>query len=90
MTTTSFHREYPQAPELNEVEKGDVVGAAQAREQWVRRRAIHLEKVKIFRQHLVDCNRREGVNHLKNCAKEVEDYMTAFRAYRNEGKIQRR
>lgn len=81
-----FHREYPRVPSLDEVDRSDVVALTRAREQWVRDRAIELERVKILRQRVSDCNRKEGVNHMQSCRKEVKEYMTALRAYRSKGK----
>jgi NADH dehydrogenase (ubiquinone) 1 beta subcomplex subunit 10 len=80
-----FHREYPRVPTYDEIDKRDAVAVALAREQWVRDRAIELEKVKILRQRVSDCSRKEGVNHMQNCRKEVKEYMTALREYRSKG-----
>ena len=80
-----FHRKYPRVPTFDEIDKNDAVAVTRAREQWVRDRAIELEKVKILRQRVSVCSRNEGVNHMQNCRKEVKEYVTALREYRSKG-----
>lgn len=48
-------------------------------------RAIDLEELKLLRVRLMECQRREEVNHPQRCRQEVEDYMKAFKKYRSEG-----
>ncbi len=48
-------------------------------------RAIDLEVVKILRERVRDCQKREEVNHPERCREHVEKYMTAFKKYRSEG-----
>jgi len=48
-------------------------------------RAIDLEEIKLLKQRLIECQRREEVNHPQRCRQEAEDYLKAFRKYRSEG-----
>ena len=48
-------------------------------------RAIDLEELKLLRLRVMECQRREEVNHPQRCRQEVEDYMKAFKKYRSEG-----
>jgi len=48
-------------------------------------RAIDLEELKLLRVRVMECQRREEVNHPQRCRQEVEDYMKAFKKYRSEG-----
>jgi len=43
-------------------------------EQRARERQIAIETVKILRQRVAECYRREGVNHYENCKEPVQDY----------------
>lgn len=48
-------------------------------------RAIDLETVKILRDRVKNCQRREGVNHPQRCRDDAIAYMTALRKYQSEG-----
>lgn len=48
-------------------------------------RAIDLEEIKLLKQRLIECQRKEEVNHPQRCRQEAEDYLKAFRKYRSEG-----
>ena len=48
-------------------------------------RAVDLEVVRILRDRVKECQRREEVNHLQRCREHVEAYMKAFLKYRSEG-----
>ena len=50
-------------------------------------RAVDLEVVKILRERMKDCQRREGVNHPQNCRDHTIAYMTALRKYQSEGQF---
>ena len=52
----------------------DPVGYLQAVEQRARERQVAYETVKILRQRVIDCYRKEGVNHYENCRKVAQDY----------------
>ncbi|CAB9511962.1 NADH-ubiquinone oxidoreductase subunit 10 [Seminavis robusta] len=46
----------------------------QATEQRARERQVAIETVKILRKSVIECYRKEGVNHYENCKKEAQDY----------------
>ena len=48
-------------------------------------RAIDLETVKILRERVKNCQRKEGVNHPQRCRDHAIAYMTALRKYQSEG-----
>ena len=48
-------------------------------------RAVDLEVVKILRDRVQECVRREEVNHPQRCREHVEAYFKAFHKYRSEG-----
>ena len=50
-------------------------------------RAIDLEEVKLLRQKVRDCQRREEVNHPQRCREHVDNYLKAYHKYRSEGII---
>lgn len=83
--STKWPREYERVPGLDEIDRNDFVALTKARHQLVRDRAIDLEEIKILRQRLMDCQRREEVNHAQRCREHVEAYMTAFRKYKSQG-----
>mmetsp|Transcript_15361 Transcript_15361/g.21702 ORF Transcript_15361/g.21702 Transcript_15361/m.21702 type:complete len:109 (-) Transcript_15361:87-413(-) len=45
-----------------------------ATEQRARERQVAYETVKILRKRVIECYRKEGVNHYDNCKKPVADY----------------
>ncbi|GMH82278.1 hypothetical protein TrVE_jg4834 [Triparma verrucosa] len=56
----------------------DAVGFHNAGEQRSREMQVEIETIKLLRQDVVSCYRREGVNHYANCRKEVDKYVTAI------------
>ncbi|GMH53885.1 hypothetical protein TL16_g01555 [Triparma laevis f. inornata] len=56
----------------------DTVGFHNAGEQRSREMQVEIETIKLLRQDVVSCYRREGVNHYANCRKEVDKYVTAI------------
>lgn len=43
-------------------------------EQRSRERQVAIETLRLLRQRVIICYRKEGVNHYENCRKVVEDY----------------
>ena len=84
-TRPKLFNEYPKEPGLDEVDKNDLVALTRARHQWVRERAVALEEVKILRDRVRECYRKEEVNHAQRCREHAEAYMKAFKKYRSEG-----
>lgn len=80
-----FLRDFPPVTPLEEVDRSDYVALNKARQQRARERAIDLEEVKILRDRVRECVRREEVNHPQRCREVVAMYMKAFRKYRSEG-----
>ena len=52
----------------------DPVAYLQSTEQRARERQVAFETVKLLRQRVIHCYRKEGVNHYENCQKEAADY----------------
>ena len=46
----------------------------QAAEQRARERQIAYETVRILRKDVIDCYRKEGINHYENCKEVNEKY----------------
>lgn len=80
------YSERQRSPSFEEIDRRDPVAFTEAKEQWVLDRFVELEKVKIYRERVADCYKREEVNARQNCQKEVSDYMDAFKAYKAKGK----
>ncbi|GAX10905.1 hypothetical protein FisN_4Lh144 [Fistulifera solaris] len=58
------------------VERGrakDPVAFLQSVEQRARERQVAYETVKLLRQRVIHCYRKEGVNHYEKCKKEAQD-----------------
>ena len=86
--TDKWHNRYAEihkGPTFDEIDRKDPVAFAAAREKWVLDRLVELETVKILRENMQQCYRKEEVNARQNCKKEVLDYMEAFRNYRAKG-----
>ena len=66
------------APSFEEIDRKDPVAFKAARDRWNLERLIELEIVKIYRDRVTECHRREEVNARQNCRKVVSDYMKAF------------
>lgn len=52
----------------------DPVAYLQSVEQRARERQVSYETVKLLRQRVIDCYRREGVNFHETCRKEASEY----------------
>jgi len=52
----------------------DPVAYLQAAEQRARERQVAYETVKLLRQRVIKCYRKEGVNHYEKCRKVAQDY----------------
>lgn len=46
----------------------------QSLEQRARERQVAIETVRLLRRDVIECYRREGVNHYENCKEPVEKY----------------
>lgn len=79
------YSERQRAPSFEEIDRSDPVAFAEAREQWVLDRFVELETVKVYRERVATCYKKEEVNSRQNCQKEVADYMSAFKAYKAKG-----
>lgn len=73
------------APSFEEIDRKDPVAFKAARDRWNLERLIELEIVKIYRDRVTECHRREEVNARPNCRKVVSDYMKAFNEYKRKG-----
>ncbi|GKY93663.1 hypothetical protein MPSEU_000333700 [Mayamaea pseudoterrestris] len=68
-------------PHVERPERGrakDPVGYLHDVEQRARERQVAYETVKILRQRVIHCYRKEGVNHYENCRKEATDYYNTI------------
>ena len=74
-----------QSPSIEEIDRTDPVAFYKARERWALERVVELEVVKIYRERVKECYRREEVNSRQYCRKIVNDYMKAFEAYKKKG-----
>eukprot|EP00979_Chaetoceros_neogracilis_P004009 scaffold695_cov279-Chaetoceros_neogracile.AAC.35 len=52
----------------------DPVGYLLSAEQRARERQVAYETVRLLRQDVIDCYRKEGVNHYDNCKQVTETY----------------
>ena len=52
----------------------DPVAYLQSIEQRARERQVAFETVKLLRQRVIDCYRKEGVNHYEECRQVAQDY----------------
>lgn len=50
-------------------------------------RAIDLEEVKILKQRMIECQRREEVNAPQRCREHTIAYLEAFKKYKSQGKL---
>ena len=55
------YSERQRSPSFEEIDRRDPVAFAEAREQWVLDRFVELEKVKIYRERVGECYKREEV-----------------------------
>uniref|UniRef100_A0A7S4NIE6 NADH dehydrogenase [ubiquinone] 1 beta subcomplex subunit 10 n=1 Tax=Odontella aurita TaxID=265563 RepID=A0A7S4NIE6_9STRA len=56
----------------------DPVKFLQAAEQRARERQIAYETVRLLRQDVITCYRKEGVNHYENCKEVCETYYNTI------------
>ncbi len=84
----NFKRYYSErGPSFEEIDCMDPVAFYEAKGQWARDKAVHVEKVKIFHERLRDCYQREEMNFRDNCQKEIKDYWQAFQLFKRDGNI---
>jgi hypothetical protein len=60
------------------VQAEDPVKYLQAVHQRARERQVAYETIKILRTRVIECYRREGVNHYENCKDPVEAYYNVI------------
>ena len=53
----------------------DPVAYLRDNEQRARERQVAYETVKLLRKRVIECYRKEGVNHYENCRKVAQDYF---------------
>ncbi|CAM9104105.1 unnamed protein product [Ascophyllum nodosum] len=54
-------------PHVSKDDRSDPVAWVNSREQFMRERLIAKERLKLLRQQVIACYRKEGVNHYVNC-----------------------
>ncbi|RDD38869.1 NADH dehydrogenase [ubiquinone] 1 beta subcomplex subunit 10 [Trichoplax sp. H2] len=79
-----FQREFERVPTIEEIDRSDPVAWYRARNQYVRDRWIDREEIRVLRERVSECTRRQGVNAKKNCRQEMVDYMEALTAYKEK------
>lgn len=62
-------------PHVDKDDRSDPVAWANAREQVMREQMIAKERVKLLRQQVIACYRKEGVNHYVNCKHLTTKYL---------------
>jgi len=65
----------------------DPVKFLQAAEQRARERQVAVETIKIMRRDVIECYRREGVNHFENCREVATKYYNVIRK-KDKGQLQ--
>ena len=50
-------------------------------------RAVDLEELKLLRERVIECQRREEVNHPQRCREHAIAYMEAFKKYKSQGRL---
>jgi hypothetical protein len=55
------------------------VGYLRANEQRARERQVAYETVKLLRQRVIECYRKEGVNHYENCREVATDFYNVVK-----------
>jgi len=58
----------------------DPVGYLEEMQQRAREKAVAIEAVKLARQDVIKCYRKEGVNHYENCKEVVKKYVNMIQA----------
>ncbi len=56
----------------------DPAGFIRAGEQRAREMQVEIETIKLLRQDVIHCYRKEGVNHYANCKDQVDAYVKAI------------
>ncbi|CAM9202025.1 unnamed protein product [Scytosiphon promiscuus] len=67
---------YPHVPKDD---RSDPVAWANSKEQFMREHLIAKERVKLLRQEVIACYRKEGVNHYVNCKHLTTKYMDVMK-----------
>lgn len=62
-------------PHVSKDDRSDPVAWVNSREQHMRERLIAKERVKLLRQKIISCYRKEGVNHYVNCKHLTTKYL---------------
>ena len=76
------HRHFAAVPsDAKRGESSDPAAILEAREQDIREKIVHLGSTKLARNRLVECYRREGVNHQRNCKQEVAEYLGKLKTF---------
>ena len=52
----------------------------QTQDKWVREYWVHVEYMKLLKDEVRNCYRREGVNHYENCRDLVQEYYKRTKA----------
>ncbi|CAM9461151.1 unnamed protein product [Discosporangium mesarthrocarpum] len=63
-------------PHVDLSDRSDPVAWAKSRQQAVREKIIAKERVNLLRLKVVDCYRKEGVNHYVNCKELTTKYLS--------------
>jgi hypothetical protein len=71
-------RHFEQVPDVAPNDFSDPVAYVEAREQRVREMYVAIENAKILREKVIDCYRKEGVNHIQICKPLREQYAAAI------------
>jgi len=66
-------------PHVSKDDRSDPVAWANAREQFMREHLIAKERVKLLRQEVIACYRKEGVNHYVNCKHLTTKYLDVIK-----------
>lgn len=62
-------------PHVDKDDRSDPVAWSNSREQVMREQFIAKERVKLLRQQVIACYRKEGVNHYVNCKHLTTKYL---------------
>ena len=57
----------------------DPVGYLRSNEQRARERMVAIQTVKLLRKRVIECYRKEGVNHYENCRDVAQDYLDVIK-----------
>ena len=52
----------------------------QTQDKWIREYWVHVEYMKLLKDEVRNCYRREGVNHYENCRDLVHEYYARTKA----------